>query len=52
MEVEVGASTVIEGGESGPEVSTGRLHDVRVREIDEEEAERLRALEAKRTSSD
>jgi hypothetical protein len=48
MEVEVGASTVIEGSESGPEVSTGRLLDVRVREIDEDEAERLRALEAER----
>jgi hypothetical protein len=45
MEIEIGASTVIEGGESGPEVRTGRLLDVRLREIDEQEAERLQALE-------
>jgi hypothetical protein len=42
MEIEIGASTVIEGGEAGPEIKTGRLLDVRLREIDEQEAERLR----------
>lgn len=36
---------MIEGGDRGPEVSTGRLLDVRLREIDLQEAERLRALE-------
>jgi hypothetical protein len=47
MEIEIGASTVIEGGEAGPEIRTGRLLDVRLREIDEQEAERLRAREGR-----
>jgi hypothetical protein len=47
MEVEIGASTVIEGGEDGPEIRTGRLLDVRLREIDKQEAERLRAREGR-----
>lgn len=41
LQVEVGTSTVIEGGEAGPEVSTGRLLAVRVHEISEADAERL-----------
>jgi hypothetical protein len=45
LQVEIGPSTVIEGGETGPEVSTGSLLAVRVREISEAEAERLRSLE-------
>jgi hypothetical protein len=45
MEIDISASTVIEGGEAGPEIKTGRLLDVRLREIDEQEAERLRAGE-------
>lgn len=45
LQVEVGTSTVIESGEAGPEVSTGRLLAVRVHEISEAEAARLRSLE-------
>jgi hypothetical protein len=45
LQVEVGTSTVIEGGEAGPEVTTGRLLAVRVHEISEAEAERLGSLE-------
>lgn len=45
LQVEMGTSTVIEGGEAGPEVSTGRLLGVRVREISEAEAEHLRSFE-------
>ncbi len=45
LQVEVGTSTVIEGGEAGPEVNTGRLLAVRVRKISEAEAEQLRSLE-------
>lgn len=52
MDIEIGASTVIEGGESGPEVSTGRLLDVRLREIDEQEAERMRALESEQVGAE
>ena len=45
IQIEIGAYTIIERSGGGPEVNSGRLRAVRVREISEAEAERLRALE-------
>lgn len=48
VEVELGTSAIIEGDETTPTVERGCLRDVRLREIDPEEAERLRAREVRR----
>ncbi len=45
LQVQIGVATIIEGG-GGPQVNTGRLRGIRVREITQAEAEELRSREA------
>ncbi len=48
IEVEMGTSAIIEGDEMTPTVERGCLRGVRLREIDAEEDERIRARETRR----